>query len=293
VSAARPVGIVGLGLVGTAAAARLHGAGFVVIGHDLDRARQAAFAAAGHGTAADLAALAAAVDLLVIAVFDDDQVAAVVEGLVRAGQTPLVICLTTCTPARIAALARRAAASGIALLEFPVSGTSAQLRAGEATGLLAGEAGAAARAAPVLAAICPRHLRIGGPGDAARAKLAINLILQANRAALAEGLVLAERMGLDGEAFLVAAGASAAYSQVMEGKGPKMLARDYAPQSRLAQTLKDAEMIETEAAAHGLALALHAAQRRLLRQAIALVGPDADSAAVIEAVRHGAAGQGA
>ena len=129
-------------------------------------------------------------------------------------------------------------------------------------------------------------MRVGAIGDASRTKLAINLILQNNRAALAEGIAFAELLGLDGRSFLAAARQSAAYSRVMETKGEKMLARDFRPQSHISQTLKDAELILEEAARHGLVLPITTAQAELLRAAIALEGPDGDSAAVIEAIRQ-------
>ncbi|BBB95911.1 hypothetical protein BE61_13330 [Bradyrhizobium elkanii USDA 61] len=74
---------------------------------------------------------------------------------------------------------------------------------------------------------------------------------------------------------------------MMDSKGPKMLARDFSPQSHIAQTLKDAELILQEAGPHGLPLPLTSVQAGLLRAAIALQGPDNDSAAVIEAIRAG------
>ena len=129
-------------------------------------------------------------------------------------------------------------------------------------------------------------------GDASRAKLAINLILQNNRAALAEGIVLAERMGLDGQTFLAAARESAAYSRVMDTKGEKMLSRDFRPQSHISQTLKDAELILQEAERRGLDLPVTEAQAELLRTAIAIEGPDSDSAAIIEAIRQRTASPG-
>ena len=134
--------------------------------------------------------------------------------------------------------------------------------------------------------LCPRRTRVGDIGDASRTKLAINLILQNNRAALAEGIVFAERLGLDGAAFLAAARQSAAYSRVMDTKGEKMLSRDFRPQSHIAQTLKDAELILHQARQRGLHLAMTEAQADLLRAAIALEGPECDSAAVIEAIRQ-------
>jgi 3-hydroxyisobutyrate dehydrogenase len=151
---------------------------------------------------------------------------------------------------------------------------------------LAGDAATIDRAGRLFHILCPRALRVGAIGDASRAKLAINLVLQNNRAALAEGIAFAERLGLDGHAFLAAARQSAAYSRVMDTKGEKMLTGDFRPQSHLAQTLKDAELIITEAGRHGMHLPLTTAQAELLRTAIALQGPDSDSAAVIEAIRQ-------
>ena len=65
-----------------------------------------------------------------------------------------------------------------------------------------------------------------------------------------------------------------------------MLARDFRPQSHIAQTLKDAELILVEAAQRDLHLPMTSVQAGLLRAAIELKGPDCDSAAVIEAIRR-------
>ena len=177
------------------------------------------------------------------------------------------------------------AAGASRFVEVPLSGTSTQVRAGTALGLVAGDPAAIADAAAVLDVICPRRFVVGSAGAAARAKLAINLVLQINRGALAEGIAFAERLGIAAPAFLELLKASAAYSAVMETKGRKMLDRDYAPESRLSQTLKDAELILDEAGQRGLHLPMMSTQAALLRAAIALEGPDSDSAAVIEAVR--------
>jgi 3-hydroxyisobutyrate dehydrogenase-like beta-hydroxyacid dehydrogenase len=72
----------------------------------------------------------------------------------------------------------------------------------------------------------------------------------------------------------------------MDTKGEKMLNRDFRPQSRLSQTLRDAELILKEAARQGLRLPVTTAQADLLREAIAILGPDSDSAAIIEAIRQ-------
>jgi L-threonate 2-dehydrogenase len=198
----------------------------------------------------------------------------------------VVICTTTCAPDEIDRIARRSARAGYPFVEAPISGTSAEVRHGSATALVAGDAHVLEAAGALLALLCPRMVRIGSIGDASRTKLAINLVLQNNRAALAEGIAFAEYLGLDGYAFLEAARASAAYSSVMDTKGMKMLTRDFRPQSHLSQTLKDAELILEQARLRGLPLPVTSAQADLLRAAILLEGPDSDSSAVIEAIRR-------
>ena len=286
-----PVGIIGLGLMGTALSERLIAAGKPVIGFDIDAGRCATLKACGGTVAASVRELAGRSRTIIIAVFSGEQASALFDEIAEGAglERPIIVCTTTCAPDEITALARRAARAGMALVEAPISGTSAELRAGTAIALVAGEAPAIDAVSGLVDILCPRSVRAGAIGDASRIKLAINLILQSNRAALAEGIAFAECLGLDGNAFLAAARESAAYSRVMDTKGHKMLTREYTPQSHIAQTLKDAELILDEASRHGLRLPMTATQAGLLRAAIALEGPDSDSAAVIEAIRRPAA----
>jgi L-threonate 2-dehydrogenase len=283
---APPVGVIGLGLMGSAFAARLSAAGMAVVGYDVDEARGRAFEAAGYGQAIAIGQMASHCRIVVIAVYDAGQVRVVLEQIAASdGEAlPLAICTTTCTPGEIAGIADFAASADIPLVEVPISGTSTELREGRATALVAGSPGAIGLAAAVLDAICADRVELGRLGDAARTKLAINLILQNNRAALAEGIVFAEKLGLDGEVFLNAARRSAAYSRVMDSKGEKMLLRDFTPQSHISQTLKDARLILHEAQRRDLRLPMTSAQAALLDTAILLAGPDSDSSAVIAAI---------
>ncbi|TMJ81254.1 MAG: NAD(P)-dependent oxidoreductase [Alphaproteobacteria bacterium] len=274
-AAREPVGLIGIGLLGQAFAHRLLGAGFEVLGFDVDAGKTAKLAELGGRPAASVADLARRCDPVVIAVFSTDQVEEVIERELlrvwgeRSGK--IVLCASTCDPDRIAALAQRVATRGLRLLETPVSGASGQVSRGEGIGLIGGDADLMHAAAPVLRALFASYFHIGKIGDAGRAKLAINLILGLNRLALAEGLVFAERLGLDPELFLKVARSSAAYSQVMEVKGSKMIRGEFTAEGRIAQHLKDVHLM------------LDQAQR--LRQPLALLEVHAD---VLEAcVRHG------
>jgi 3-hydroxyisobutyrate dehydrogenase-like beta-hydroxyacid dehydrogenase len=282
------VGIIGLGLMGMALSERLIDAKVSVIGFDIDAVRCEKLKTSGGVVATSVRELAGQCKIIVVAVYSGQQVEALFDELARDADSakPIVVCTTTCAPDEIVRVAQRAENAGIPLLEAPISGTSAEVRDGTATALLAGEASAIESANAILNILCPRRRQVGRIGDASRTKLAINLILQTNRAALAEGIAFAEALGLDGHAFLTAASESAAYSRVMDTKAEKMLTRDFRPQSRISQTLKDAELILEEAKRRSLVLPVTSTQASLLRVAIALEGPDSDSAAVIEAIRR-------
>ena len=289
----QPVGIIGTGLMGTACAKRLLAAGFEVLGYDTDAAKLDSFAALGGSAASSLAEIARACDRVVIAVFHTDQVEATVEGprgllaTRPAGAPPLTaICVSTCDPDRIAALVARVPAARLRYVEAPVSGTSEQTARGEGLGLIGGDRAAADAARDVIEAICPRWHHLGAAGNGGRAKLAINLILGINRAALAEGLVFAERMGLAPEAFLKVARDSAAYSQVMDIKGGKMLKGDFSPQGYVTQSLKDFSLMLEQARRLKQRLPLGEVYKSLMEGCIAAGEGELDNSAVIREIRR-------
>lgn len=280
-----PVGLVGVGLMGEVYARRLIATGFGVIGFDIDPARNEQLKQIG-GRAGTLADIARQCDPIVLAVFSIEQVEEVVErALVLAAAGKIVICTSTCDPDRIAELGARVAAQ-IRFLEAPVSGTSAQVRQSDGIGLIGGDVDVAQIAAPVLDALFPKRFHIGQIGDGGRAKLAINLILGLNRLALAEGMVFAARLDLDPAAFLQVARASAAASQVMDTKGPKMVAGDFTAEGRVRQTLKDARLMIEQAAKVGQELPLLAVHTAVLEACIRHGDGEMDNSIVIEEIRR-------
>jgi 3-hydroxyisobutyrate dehydrogenase-like beta-hydroxyacid dehydrogenase len=286
----RPVGLIGLGLMGEAFARRLLAAGFAVLGFDIEPAKVARLVEAGGKRAGSAGDVARQGNPIVLAVFDTDQVEAVVEGelLPALGEASgrIVLCASTCDPDRVAALAARVAGRGLHLLETPVSGTSEQVRRGEGVGLIGGDAAQARAVEPVLAALFPTRFHVGRVGDGGRTKLAVNLILGLNRLALAEGLVFAERLGLDPEAFLEVARASAAYSQIMDVKGLKMIRGDFAPHGRARQTLKDVDLMLEQAARVGQALPLASLHREVLEACLRAGEGELDNSVVINEIRR-------
>jgi 3-hydroxyisobutyrate dehydrogenase-like beta-hydroxyacid dehydrogenase len=309
---AKPIGLVGLGLVGHALAQRLRAAGYGCIGYDLRAEAVARFAEAGYATAATVTELAASARTLVLAVFDTAGVLQITEGNLKAfdaglgagpdtGREPpfsaagclpahasgltLIDC-STGDPDALAALAGRLQTRGIAFIEAPLSGSSAQIAAGEATLLLGGDAATIATQTSVLDAISTRRIHVGGAGMGARAKLATNLVLGLNRAALAEGMVFAETQGIAPATFLQLVLQTPARSGAAEAKGQMMVDGDFTPQSRIHQHLKDVGLMIDAAGATGQKLPLSEAHAALMRSAVAAGDGDLDNAAIIQQIKR-------
>jgi 3-hydroxyisobutyrate dehydrogenase-like beta-hydroxyacid dehydrogenase len=286
-----PVAIIGLGLMGEVYATRLLAAGNPVTGFDIDTARRARLAELGGTPVRSIAGLIAKPSrCILLAVFNTDQVEDVVERhiLPTAGYDAniTVICTTTADPDRISGLAQRVTPRGIRFLDVPVSGTSEQVRRGDGVALVGGDKTIAAELTDIFDALFARRFHIGKVGDGGRAKLAVNLILGLNRLALAEGLVFAERLGLDPAAFLDVAKGSASYSQVMETKGGKMVRADFAPEGRVKQTLKDCHLMLDQAQAAGQTLSALQIHADILEACVRAGEAELDNSAIIKEVRR-------
>lgn len=285
------IGMIGVGLMGTVMAQRLLAAGFRVAGFDVRPQARARLGEIGGTPVDSLAELSRQCVRVVISVFDTGQVEAVVEGpggllSVPAGrrQVRTAINTSTCEPDRMARLAGRAGAAGLHMIELPISGTSRQVAAGDGVGLVAGDPAVAATADDIIRAITPRTYFMGAFGNGTKTKLAINHVLGLNRAALAEGLTFAGRLGLPLDAFLEAAKGSAAYSQIMDVKGAKMIARDFHPHGKVLQSLKDFGLILDAAAARGQQLPLAEVYAQLMAGCVEAGEAEWDNCAIIEEI---------
>jgi len=285
-----PVAVIGLGLMGEVYARRLLDARIPVIGYDIDPSKRDRLAAIGGRSVDSIAELAKPARCIIIAVFNTDEVEDVIEQhllpALGEGSKKIVLCMSTCDPDKVSALAERVIPRGIHYLDVPVSGTSEQVRRGEGVALVGGDVAILAEVKPLLDILFARSFHVGKIGDGGRAKLAVNLILGLNRLALAEGLVFAERMGLDPAAFLEVARGSASYSQVMDTKGPKMVRGDFSPEGRARQTLKDVHLMLSQAMALGQRLNMLEVHEDVLQSCVRAGEADMDNSVVIREVRR-------
>ncbi|MBI5684124.1 MAG: NAD(P)-dependent oxidoreductase [Verrucomicrobia bacterium] len=277
------IGMIGLGLMGTALTERLLEHGYRV--RVWNRTREKAGPLIARGAEWSDNPLAAC-DRVIISLYTSDVVEAVLEQMrdgLRAGQ--IVLDTTTGEPEQTAAMGARLAAQGVRYLDAPISGSSEQTRRGEATVIVGGEREAFEACGDLWPVLGKKVFHVGPCGNAAKMKLVSNLVLGLNRAALAEGLAYAEAMGVEPAAALEVLIGSMAYSRVMDVKGRKMVDGDFAVQARLSQHLKDVRLILEGAAASGLPLPLSETHRRLLEQAEAAGLGGLDNSAIIKIIR--------
>ena len=288
------IGLVGLGLVGTALAKRLSLAGYGCIGFDVNPVAMKVFESSGFEVATSVASLLEKTNTLVVAVFDTkgvlDLVSQITQHRPDAHQVPseplVLIDCSTGDPLKLADLAKQLALNNIQLIEAPLSGSSVQIANGEATLLLGGEAHQIENMGNVLNALATAKVHVGSAGMAAKAKLATNLVLGLNRAALAEGIVFAQAMGIKPAAFLQLVLSTPARSEAAVVKGDMMVKEQFEPQSRIRQHLKDVQLMLDIAQDHSQNLPLSQAHAQLMRNAIEQGDGELDNAAIIRQIRR-------
>jgi 3-hydroxyisobutyrate dehydrogenase-like beta-hydroxyacid dehydrogenase len=278
-----PIGLIGIGLLGTALAERMFAGGLTLVGYDCDAAAGDRLRTLGGRFTAKPGDVAAECNQIVFCLPDSHVVADVVNELdAQLAQGKLIIDATTGDPDATTPLAVRLASRGVGYIDATIAGSSEQARRGEAVVIIGGEADNLRRADRVLRTWSDHRFHVGAAGSGARLKLVVNLVLGLNRAVLAEGLALANCCGVDPAAALDVLKATPAYSRVMDTKGSKMIRADYSPQARLAQHLKDVRLIRDLASRHKALTPLSDVHEDLLQAAVELGYADADNSAIIE-----------
>jgi 3-hydroxyisobutyrate dehydrogenase-like beta-hydroxyacid dehydrogenase len=241
------VGIVGMGLMGQAFIANLRKAQFSVQGYDTDPARMDNLREQGGSPVSTPADVAKGVDY-VIASLPTSNIAREVllgtGGVVDGAEGTLYICDTTTSSPDVSEQTSKALEEkGIQYLDSAVSGTSTMAQARDTIVIAGGREEDFKACEPVFKGIARAAYYMGPAGSGSRTKLVINLVLSGNRLALAEGLILGEKAGLETANLLEVLKDGASYSKTMNDKGPKILAGEYTPESLVRSSLKDARLM--------------------------------------------------
>jgi 3-hydroxyisobutyrate dehydrogenase-like beta-hydroxyacid dehydrogenase len=277
--------LVGVGLLGSAIAQRLLGAGVAVAGWDVAADRRAALVSWGGTVAANIGEVFTRCRRVVLSLPSHETVAAVLaESELRFRDDHVILDTSTGDPVAAEQFADELAVRNVTYLDATVSGSSAQVRDGHAVFLVGGTDAAFQANRELLSGIAAKVLHVGPAGSGARMKLVTNLVLGLNRAALAEGLHFAKALGLDPAATLHVLRECPSYSRAMEKKGVKMVRGEFTPEARLSQHLKDVRLMLAAAERAGAGLPLTETHRELLERAESLgLGP-LDNSAIIQAI---------
>jgi 2-hydroxy-3-oxopropionate reductase len=247
VHATRVVGVIGLGVMGRPMAANiLNKSPSVTLRVSARRPAVAqALVAAGAEWHETSASLADGADLIILVLPDLPEVEAVLygeDGILAGnnGDLILVICSTS-SPTGVRALAVRLhedTDGRIRVVDAPVSGGEEGATAGTLSIMVGGDTEVVAAATSVLTA-CGRPVHLGPLGAGQVAKACNQMIVAATVLALGEAAVLADRSGIDvGQLFELMGGGYAA-SRILETRGPRIVAEDYAPSGIAKYLLKD------------------------------------------------------
>jgi len=252
------VAVIGLGTMGLPMARHLVGAGYEVVGCDVDPARVALL---GTAAAATPAAAAEDADVVLLSLPTPPVVEEVVLGPdgVRGGarRGTLVVDMSTSPPALSRRLARECAE--LEVLDAPVSGGPRGAEDATLTIMVGGDEPAFRRALPLFETLGGLVVRVGAHGAGQAAKLCNNLIAGATMAAIAESCAIARREGIDPEVLYELVTASTGDSRVLRTRFPLAGADDahpsahgYAPLFALDLIAKDMALALELAEAHGL-----------------------------------------
>ncbi|WP_459695927.1 NAD(P)-dependent oxidoreductase [Acidisoma sp. C75] len=241
------VGWIGLGKMGSPMSRHLAAAGYELHAYDPASDVHGPIEAAGGRIAADAAAVGAAAPIVFSSIPNDAVLRNLVlgpEGLARVMQPGAILVETSTVSPRVSAeVAEALAAAGVHYLRAPLSGSTATAEAGKLTVLASGDEGAYRRVEPLLAAFSSRQFYLG-PGEEARyLKLAINMLVGATSALLAEALIFGQKGNLSIAQMLEVICESAVASPLIAYKRDMLERRDFAPAFTIEQMIKDFDLL--------------------------------------------------
>ena len=279
------VGVIGLGIMGSAMSANLAKGGFAVHGYDVVPARRAALRRAGGRPAGSAGEVAAAAPVVITSLPSAQAlhaVAAEIEGR-------CVVVETSTLPLEDKAAARdRLAKKGIVLLDCPLSGTGAQAKTKDLSVYASGDKRAFTRAVPIFKGFSRSHYYLGEFGNGSRMKYVANLLVAIHNVAAAEAFVLGMKAGLDPKTIYQVIADGAGASRMFQVRGPQMVAGRYEPTMKVEVWQKDMKIIGEYATKLGVPTPLFNASAALYTAAMAQ-GFDQEDTASVCAVLEGMA----
>ena len=283
----KTVGIVGLGIMGGAIARNLVERGWRVIGFDAHPAKNAELSLAKVAIAADVAALARDVPIIMTSLPTPAAVHEVAQEIAGSGQpSRIVIELSTLSLAdklRFETILRTA---GHIALDCPLSGTGAQAKLRDLVVYASGDSNAIEKCMRLFSDFAKQSADLGRYGNGSRMKFIANHLVAINNVAAAEAMLLAERAGLDPKIVVEMVGPGAGGSRMFQMRAPMMVERIYEPATMKVSTWKkDMAIIAEFADDVGCDTPLFTLTQPVYTEAMAMGLGDQDTASVFEVLK--------
>jgi 3-hydroxyisobutyrate dehydrogenase len=281
------IGFVGVGRMGANMARRLKEVGYPVVAV-FDSNRELATALSkelGCEAPSKLSRVSELSDAVFTVVTDDTAMRQIYFGddnLFAHAAGRFFINCATISPSVHAEIAKKGAEVGAMVIEAPMASSVTHAREGKLFLMLAGDRLAVDKAEPLLKDLSVKMQYIGGPGKASELKALVNMVMNINTAGLAEGLGLAEALGLDLKVVTEVFSQTGANSRVLETDGPDMLDREHSTFFSAAHAAKDSGIALSLAKEQGLNLPLLEASKRQYDRMIELGLGEIDKSGISE-----------
>jgi len=291
------VGIIGLGIMGSALTDQLISKGFSVFGFDPDPKARTRARRSGAQVVSSVELLLSHSQQLLSSLPSSDAFEATCDALIEhltrstpktAHPSPIVLAETSTLPISIKQRQqRRLATAGITLLDCPLSGTGAQARLGDVVVYASGPKKAIRRMMPVFAGFSRAQVDLGRFGNGMRMKLVANLLVAIHNVAAAEAILLGKRLGLNPAEVVRVVGEGAGSSRMLQVRGPMMASRNWKDATMKVSIWQKDMSIISDALADTLTPApLFAASAPIYHAAQALGLGDQDTASVMAVLEH-------
>ncbi len=283
----KTVGMVGLGIMGSAISRNLAERGWRVIGFDTDAARGLEAAQAGVTIAVDAAEVAREAPVIMTSLPSPAAVMDVAGIIAKSAPSPrIVVELSTLTIAdklRFEAIVSKA---GHIALDCPLSGTGAQAINRDLVVYASGDSKAIAQCTALFADFAKQSADLGAFGNGSKMKFVANHLVAIHNVASAEAMVLAERAGLDPQMVVDLVSPGAGGSRMFQLRAPMMVKRAYEPATmKVSIWKKDMAIIAEFAEQVGCATPMFTLTQPVYTEAMAMGLGDQDTASVFEVLK--------
>ena len=284
------VSFIGMGTMGTAMALNIIKAGHEVTVHNRSREKEEPVAKAGARRAGSPKEASQEADIIITCVSDTPDVEGVVlgeNGVIHGAQTgAIVVDMSTISPSATRRMAAQLARKGIRMLDAPVSGGSEGAQKGTLTIMVGGEAEDVAQAMPVLSAMGKSITHVGPSGSGQFTKAINQVIISGVYLAVAEGLTLGLKAGLDMEKVVQALAGGAAGSWVLNFRSANMIRNEYPLGFRVRLHRKDLGIALEAAKEMGVFLPCTALVAQIENGLMSLGYGDEDMSAMARLIRR-------